>query len=583
MKKITWLLIFALCLAMLAGCGSSSTDETAEAESETAEAAEEAEEESEEESDEETADAEEAETAESEAAESETAESETAEAGSGTISYPLDTDSTFTIIINPNGLIASIMDDSGFTSSVAYSAMEEATGVTLEWTLYSEATFSEQFTLLLAGGDYPDLFDCGVSSRYPTGVTGLLEDEVVIELSSYLEEYAPDYLELLNSNDGFAESIIQQDGSIIEFATATSTMVEKGLMIRQDWLDELGLETPTTMDELTDVLVAFKTAYDIPMSLLVYAGLDTGLTYAYNIDNRGFANAGMGWVVEDDVVSCTFVTDSFRDYMELLNTYYNLGLFNDDFVNVSDELNTVESTYLSGECGVFYAGVNALSETQQASATDPDYRISALADIRLSADDDGISGVTEQTYTGVNSISISTQCSDVETAIMFCNYFYTEEGQMLANWGIEDVTYTLDEDGEPEYTELVTSDEDCYMYMITLTKYALYWAPTVFDTSLSMASYDDTQLAAVEMWTASRDSYMLIPKNATATDEEQEIENQYGADVATYLWENIFKIVTGQKSLDEYDEVLENAYAMGLTELTESKQSCYDRYLEEHG
>ena len=195
-----------------------------------------------------------------------------------TISYPLEGEHTFSIVINPNGLISMIMDDSGFTSSAAYSAMEEATGVKLDWTLYSEATWNEQFNLLMASNDWPDLFDCGVTSRYATGVKGLLEDDVVVELSGYLSEYAPDYLRLLNENQGFAESIVQQDGEIVEFATAMSSYQDKGMMIRQDWLDALNLEAPATVDELTEVLKAFKNEYDLTMPLMVCSGLDTGLT-----------------------------------------------------------------------------------------------------------------------------------------------------------------------------------------------------------------------------------------------------------------------------------------------------------------
>lgn len=573
MKKIIALLLaMMLCLSLFSGCGSTETSSEASDSSETESTAE-------------TTEIEDSDTVEETDSTEETnsineseAEAETESSG---VSYPIDGDYTLSIVINPNGLIASLLGDSDFSISESYSAMEEATGVKLDWTLYSEATFTEQFNLLMASNDWPDLFDCGVTSRYSTGVTGLLEDEVVVELSDYLEDYAPDYLNLLNSNEGFAESVIQEDGSIVEFATASAAYEEKGLMIRQDWLDELGLETPTTIDELTEVLTAFKNEYGLTMSLMVYAGLDTGLTYAYNIDRRGFSNSGMGWVVEDGTVVTTFDTDGFREYLALLVSYYEQGIFNDDFVNISDELNTVDSTYLSGDCGVFYAGVSALSETQKQSATDENFQLTALADIKVNEDDPN-SGVSEISYTGVNSIAISTQCENPEVAMMFCNYFYTEEGQLLANWGVEGETYTINDEGEPEYTETVLNDAECFMYMLTLTKYALQWAPTIFDSSVSLASYDDVQRAAIDMWTECREDYLLIPKMATTNEDEQEIENEYGNDVSTYLWENIFKIVTGQLPLDDYDAVLETAYSMGLTELTEARQSSYDRYMENH-
>ena len=164
---------------------------------------------------------------------------------------------------------------------------------------------------------------------------------------------------------------------------------------------------------------------------------------------------------------------------------------------------------------------------------------------------------------------------------MFSNDPHTDAGQRLANWGVEGETYTM-EDGQPQYTDMVKNDAECFMYMLTQTRYALQWAPTIFDSNVATASYDAVQKAAMEMWTEGREAYLLVPKNATPTPEEQEIENQYGGDVATYLWENIFKIVTNQQALDSYDGVVETANSMGLTELTASKQSCYDRYMEAH-
>lgn len=567
MKHIARLLSAVLCLSLLSACGGEMSSSPESAAAQTAAAVTET-------------DAPEAPAAKA-ASSTESAEETAAEPiVTNEITYPLEGQHTFSIVANPNGLISMIMDDSGFTSSAAYSAMEEATGVHLDWTLYSEATWNEQFNLLMASNDWPDLFDCGVTSRYATGVKGLLEDDVVVELSEYLPEFAPDYLRLVHENQGFAESIVQQDGEIVEFATAMSSYQDKGMMIRQDWLDNLGLEAPATVEELTGVLKEFKSAYGLTMPLMVCSGLDTGLTYAYNIDSRGFSNSGMGWVVENGTVKCTYDTDGFRDYLELLSDYYTQGLFNDDFVNISYELNTVDSTYLSGACGVFFAGAAALAESQKQNASAPNFQLSALPDIKVNADDPN-SGVSEISYTGVNSIAISTQCSDPEAAMMFCNYFYTEEGQRMANWGVEGETYTM-VDGQPQYTDLVKNDSECFMYMLTQTRYALQWAPTIFDSNVSTASYDDVQKAAMEMWTEGREAYLLVPKNATPTPEEQEVESQYGGDVATYLWENIFKIVTNQQALDSYDEVIETANSMGLTELTASKQSCYDRYMETH-
>lgn len=54
------------------------------------------------------------------------------------------------------------------------------------------------------------------------------------------------------------------------------------------------------------------------------------------------------------------------------------------------------------------------------------------------------------------STAISAECSDVELAAKFMDYFYSDEGRLFANFGIEGVTYNM-VNGEPKLTDMVLS------------------------------------------------------------------------------------------------------------------------------
>ena len=60
------------------------------------------------------------------------------------------------------------------------------------------------------------------------------------------------------------------------------------------------------------------------------------------------------------------------------------------------------------------------------------------------------------------SVALSAQCRDVEAAARLLDYGYSQEGHMLYNFGIEGVSYTM-EDGYPRYTELITNNPQGYI------------------------------------------------------------------------------------------------------------------------
>ena len=77
--------------------------------------------------------------------------------------------------------------------------LEARTGVHVETTEVNFFTASEQYNVILAAGDYPDLIK-NLGTYYSTGLSGALSDDIILDLTDDLAQYAPNYNHLIHSN-----------------------------------------------------------------------------------------------------------------------------------------------------------------------------------------------------------------------------------------------------------------------------------------------------------------------------------------------------------------------------------------------
>ena len=191
-------------------------------------------------------------------------ETSTVEAADGwtyaPISYPLEDGGTLSYYMIKDLSQKSVLGS--WQEHPMLKVVKEKTGVTLDITAVSQTNGSDMMGLMIASGDYTDLIE---SLSYATGFSAAMDDDIVLEVSDLLEDYAPDYNKLLVENPDYKKSITTDDGRIGIFATITqgSRGPSDGLMINQDWLDECDLDTPVTFDDLENVLLTFKDKYGV--------------------------------------------------------------------------------------------------------------------------------------------------------------------------------------------------------------------------------------------------------------------------------------------------------------------------------
>lgn len=164
----------------------------------------------------------------------------------GTINYPLETEDQINIWSSANLKPVSTYLD--WTESPFHTGLEKKTGVKVEWNFTTEgADEASAFNLLFTEDELPDVIFYYIGA---TEAQEYVEDGTIYDLSEYLPQYAPDYWAYLNEHPDVMKSVKTESGAIYGFGTFVESDYNKtfvGPVVRQDWLEECGLEVPVTL------------------------------------------------------------------------------------------------------------------------------------------------------------------------------------------------------------------------------------------------------------------------------------------------------------------------------------------------
>ena len=125
--------------------------------------------------------------------------------------------------------------------------------ISVKWSA-SSSDYNEKLNLAIAANDIPDILVVNEQQFRKLAQSDMLED-----LTDYYDTYACDIIKQnIDSTDGKALENATYDGKLLALPSVQVEADGDVLMwIRQDWLDELGLEAPTTIEELETVAKAF--------------------------------------------------------------------------------------------------------------------------------------------------------------------------------------------------------------------------------------------------------------------------------------------------------------------------------------
>lgn len=453
-----------------------------------------------------------------------------------------------------------------------YQEIMDRTGVNLSFIHFHPDTQTEQFNLICASGEYPDVMN-GVVNQYTGGADKGIEDEVFIDLNEYLEECAPHYYALIHSDEQLYEEVTTPEGAVAGFYSlyAEARLNDMGYVIRQDWLDSLGMDKPTTMDELHDVLSAFKEDKGATDALFIPA---TGVS-DYFISAFG---VGSGMYLDGDTIKYGPLEAGYQEYLETMAQWYAEGIVYQDFPFYGEQLAFRDMEKIGGgQVACFYSETGDMASFGDFSS-DENFLLTAMAPVSL--EKDGVIYMSDKAPSRADDVrwAVTTDCEDPELLISFVDYLYSEEGALLCNYGIEHETFEYDENGQPHFSDLINNNPE-YDYRTAIFLYVMDSGPTVVDPMRGTASYTQEQLDSWSDWTdANLDYSHVIPSKVTLKAEDSTYNNLI-SDIETFMDEMTVKYVTGEYSFDSFEaDFVEALKGMNIEQCIELYQKAYDEY-----
>ncbi len=516
-----------------------------------------------------------------------------------------DTEQTSFYIVGAQSSLSS-----GYDENTVLNELQENVGIDITWETMSDSV-SEQVSIRIAGNELPDAFIGVGFSNYDLQTYG--SDGTFIDLTPYItEEYMPNLTAILEEYPEIRSAITMSDGKIYGLPSAEQMgtagigadedysiyTIPQYSMINKAWLDYLGLEVPTTLDELHDALQAFL---ENDMSHTYY-GNDEGTTipmstgfdewcWGQNIFYAGFGFTNWPNDIANDLVleadgTVNFLCDddAYRDALTYFHEWYSEGLMDVEMFSQTD-------TQLIAKCQQGYVGVATwwYIEELMGDYAD-DYVFLPILTGPEGTEYEGTSNVTVRTGGGTTSgnLSITSACESPVNLLSYFDQWYDGETVMQLQYGPIGVYFTeQDEDG---MWVSITDEEAQEEYGMSAgelkSTYEVYGPKLILSEYYNEYFYmEDRAIERLtdlwEYWLPQVSDTTTYPIDCVFTEDELDIIDRYLTDFESTVSEQEGLWIRDGGPTDEeweaYCEKLVNS--CGMDQLLEVYQAAYDRYV----
>ena len=427
------------------------------------------------------------------------------------------------------------------------------TDIKMNWALNS--SYSEKLNITLASGKLPDIINL---SKEPSFISAV-QDGAFWELGPYLKDYP---------NLSQANEIILNNSSIngkIYGIYRSRPLGRHGITFRKDWLENLGLQTPKTIDDFYNVLKAFtENDPDGNGKDDTYGMVVSKYTGPWDIMQTWFGAPNKWGEDADGNLQPDFMTEEYFNALKFFKKLYDEGLVNEDFA-VMDTQKWVDPL-LNGETGVIVDVVDHAHRAEEDMlAENPDFK--DLFDVIGSVEGPtGLHNLPTSGYAGMLAIpksSVKTE-EELKKVLAFIDKLNDEEVQILANNGIEGQHYEI-KDGE--FVDLKEGNEA----LLNESKGFNQFQPYIPEDRFYKPK--QTPLRDKEAQILKENEQIVVPNPAEALISD--VYGQKGQQLDNIIADARIKFIVGQIDEAEFKDAIELWRSSGGNEYIEEINKLY--------
>ncbi|CAI6082054.1 extracellular solute-binding protein [Cohnella sp. JJ-181] len=430
--------------------------------------------------------------------------------------------------------------------------VKEETNITVEQKTSTTTVPSEALALAVSSGDMAD-----VMSVFPGDVQKFGSQGAFLDLSKHMDKM-PNVKAYLDSHPVIKMRVTQPDGKILNIindgAGAGNQLV---WFYREDIFDKNGLTPPKTWDELYETSKKLKQLYPDSYPLVFRHGLGTLSIFAPSF--------GILPELQKDKTTgkMTYgpLSPNYKTMIEYLNKFYKEGLFPPDWLSMDYKAWTQFMATNKSFISVQYIGQ---IETMNNQLTEG--RLKFMAPPLGAGDKAYLPQGGYEDY----GFSVASNTKNLDAALRYLDYIYSEKGRDIQSWGKEGETYTI-VDGKRKLNDVYKESNDLRRVSGILSAGTYGWFD--FEAPLSLIKESE------------REAYVESPKYqfpVTSTlpilskEETDSISTQIDA-IYKYYSTSISKFIMGETPLTEWDNFIKELDKYGLQKVLQTYQVALDR------
>lgn len=413
-------------------------------------------------------------------------------------------------------------------------------------TLIGGKEYFDKLNILAASNQLPDYFMTNIDT-----LTRFADQGLIQKLDGYLKNM-PLSKKMMRQND--LDALTYKD-ALYAFPVGYRAEPINGsntrcLILRQDWLDNVGLKAPTTIDELYNVLKAFKTKDPDKNGKDDTSGYVAEKATIFDPIMGAFGVIPNFWFERDGMLKHGSVLPEIKDALAVLQKWYTEGLIDPDVFTTDAKL--AEQKFVNSKLGVYEATAFT------ANPNNPDYAalLKATPSAKVTAilppkGPSGKQGLAEVAPGYANIYSISSKCKNAELLCKFLNWMSDDSatgGFYLITYGVEGEHYTYDKD-----KNTVSQKVD----------YSVLYKDG-FSNPVRFLQIVDRRWMVPEALTAmeAANKYFIPNKYWGVTPGMKDYPDLFGTNAKIYS-EYMSKIITGSLPVSAYDDYVKKFYQQG--------------------
>lgn len=471
-------------------------------------------------------------------------------------------------------------NSSNYDEVLVWKKYQELSNIDVNFNLVPFETLTEKRNLALAGGDYPDVF---YSARVGSAeLTRYGPQGVFIPLNDLIDKYAPNFKKLMEEYPDIRKGLTMPDGNIYSLPSFydpnfLSMLIGTPLWINEDWLKQLKMKEPKTIDEFYNYLKAVKETDlngngkqdEIPFGGTGITPIIDQIKGAWGLGTKGLGHKFVDVDPDKNELRFTKILPEYKEMLQFMNKLYSEGL-------LDKEIFTIESSALNAKGQADLLGSTIVPNPDTVMGKDNYIGLGALE----GPHGDKLYSHVKVPMVHVGAFAITDKNESPEATIRFMDHFYGQEGATFFFMGEEGTTYNKNAEGELEYIEEITNNPDGLTMDQALTKY-FTWTGGSYPGYVKADYFKGSETLPNSMEAAEKAEPNAVEDiwyNFNFTNEETDFMSSVGKDIHDYIGEMEAKFVNGSASFDQWDVYVDTINKMGLEEYMKIYQAAYDRY-----